>query len=222
MIQYLIPIAIIGFALLWSGWHYYRDKHQPEPIFHLIGALILGVLASQLAEQFHNFSAWLGFDLKIEQSIGFLAYSIFQIGFFEELSKFLPFIFICTRFKEYNEGIDGLIYASMIGIGFSIEETFFYSGFEKDNSLLLFRAIVSPITHALFASFFGYFHIVSLAKRNKLWLVLGFALSFISHGLYDYFSLLEVHPYPLLAAGVILMIWLFRIITFKHLHLRQR
>lgn len=215
---YLVPILIIALALFWSGWHYYKDKHQPEPIFHLLGALLLGVLSSQLAGQLHNFSDWLGFSFKIEKSVGFLMYSIFQIGFVEELSKFLPFILICTRFKEYNEAVDGLIYASMIGIGFSIEETFFYSGFEKDNTLLLIRAATSPITHALFASFFGFFHILSLAKRNKLWLMLGFFLSVIFHGIYDYFSLLETHPYPLLAAGVILVIWILRIRTFKYLN----
>jgi hypothetical protein len=108
----------------------------------------------------------------------------------------------------------------MIGIGFSIEETFFYSEFEKDNTLLLIRASVSPITHALFASIFGHFHIIYLEKRKKIWLILGFAISFISHGIYDYFSLLEESPYSLFAAGVILIIWIIRIRTFKNLQPR--
>ena len=218
---FLLPLIIILGGLFWSGWHYYRDKHRPEPILHLFATLLLGVVSSQLAEQLHHFSDYLGFTLKIEKSFSFLFYTVFQIGFVEELCKFNPFYFICTRFKEYNELIDGLIYASMIGIGFSLEETFFYTGFESDSKLLVARAIVSPITHALFSSFFGFYHIVSLAKRSRLWLIFGFCLSFILHGVYDFFSLQEAPPYPMFASALILMIWIWRIRTFKELHRRK-
>lgn len=198
MKQFIIPSVIFFLAYFWSGWHYYRDHRKPEPILHLTFTIILGILSVVLAEYLHLIPEKFGYVFKPGPTWDFLFFSIFGIGFIEELCKFIPFIFICTRFKEYNEVMDGFIYSSMIGIGFALEETFFYSEFESNNLILLSRASVSPLTHALFASFMGYFHILSKAKNNKVYIFLGLGLASFTHGIYDFFYLQETYPYPII------------------------
>ena len=57
--------------------------------------------------------------------IGLLAYSLLAIGPIEEIAKILPFIFVVLRFPEFDEPIDGIIYASFIGLGYAAVENIY-------------------------------------------------------------------------------------------------
>ena len=213
MIGQFLPFLIILSAIFWSSWHYYRDYHSPEPIWHLLGTLFLGFLSAQLAGVIHEQIP----TPIVEYSLGFFTYSVFGIGFIEEICKFIPFLLVCTRFKEYNELVDGVIYASMIGIGFALNESFYFFKHEPVKELVLARTIVSPITHALFASIFGHFHFTSILKRNPKFIFLGIFLASFIHGLYDFFSLQDSAYAPIIAALVVLVLWIWRILLFKKL-----
>ncbi|NIO48972.1 MAG: PrsW family intramembrane metalloprotease, partial [Candidatus Aminicenantes bacterium] len=58
--------------------------------------------------------------------IQFLFYSIGITGIVEEFFKFLPFIIVIARFKSFDEKIDGIIYASVIALGFASYENMGY------------------------------------------------------------------------------------------------
>jgi RsiW-degrading membrane proteinase PrsW (M82 family) len=38
---HLLPVILP--VLFWAGYHYYKDRHLPEPVSHLALAFILGV-----------------------------------------------------------------------------------------------------------------------------------------------------------------------------------
>ena len=44
----IVPILLP--VLFWAAYHYYKDRHQPEPIQNLILCFMLGLAASSLAK----------------------------------------------------------------------------------------------------------------------------------------------------------------------------
>ena len=58
--------------------------------------------------------------------------SLFFIALPEELTKFLVLFIYCSRLKEFNEPMDGLVYGSIAGLGFAVNEAFYYSSVYQD------------------------------------------------------------------------------------------
>ncbi len=89
--------------------------------------------------------------------IQFLFYSIGVTGIVEEFFKFLPFLVIIAMLKCFDEKIDGIIYVSVIALGFASYDNMGYlvymSSFE-----LFGRTITSPLTNTntIFSSIWGY------------------------------------------------------------------
>lgn len=117
----------------------------------------------------------------------------------EEITKGLGLILIFLLFRrEIDSVLDGLIYGSMIGFGFSAVENVLYFAGQTDPAglMLLFflRAFVFGMLHALFTGLFGVG--LALGKFSTrplmkfLWPALGLALAMITHALHNYFATL--------------------------------
>ena len=39
----VVPILIP--VVFWAGYHYYKDRHQPEPLINLLICFVMGLLA---------------------------------------------------------------------------------------------------------------------------------------------------------------------------------
>ncbi len=215
MTIFLFIAAIISPALFWIFYFRYKDRFKPEPLLNLGGAFLIGFIFSIVYLKFVNFLPPIGIPedqsyFIFEGSLTSFVYLIFVVGFFEELFKLIPFIFIIKWFRNFDEKIDGIIYSSVIALGFAAYENILYlphlSGFE-----LAGRAIASPLTHTIFASLWGYYIGILILgkKRNFLKVVLIFIFSFVMHGLYDYLSLSS--PIRILASLLILLLWIWRI-----------
>jgi len=155
--------------------------------------------------------------------VEFFFYALLAVGVVEELAKFLPFALICLRFREFDERIDGIIYASAVGLGFAACENLVYLQF-VDGPALLGRAFASPLIHAMFASIWG--DAVARARLAGRSIVrasaIGLAVAAAVHGLYD-FLVLAVSPVlrPVTAA-IVLLIWLWRIRLIERLQAEAR
>ncbi len=133
------------------------------------------------------------------------------IGAIEEGAKMLPVLWILAL-GRFERPVEGLVLAACSGIGFATAESLVLL---SDGQLTLWhglaRAATTPITHALFAAPWG-LGLGALALRNKVWpLVIGIAASVCAHALYDGVLSRPNIP-PVVAAGVVLMLWVWLIV----------
>ena len=221
MTLWLFVSGILAPAIFWIGYFYYKDRFQPEPMKSLGLAYIFGFLTAIACIRIYGFLPLIGLPydpspLMQADDWRFLLYCLGVVGFLEELFKFLPFLFILKLFKQFDEPADGIIYASIIALGFASFENFhhlaYLSGFE-----LFGRALAAPLVHTIFASIWGYMAGIAYLARKNLFLasVLGIGIAAILHGLYDFLT--TSTSSRLLAAFLILVVWIWRIGTLEKL-----
>jgi RsiW-degrading membrane proteinase PrsW (M82 family) len=216
-------IILFAPVLFWAAYHYYHDRHKPEPLHYLFLTYVLGIGAGYLSTLGYQGLTYIGldvdvFDLAQNNKLGLLLYSVFVIGVEEELIKFLPFWLICIRLHHFDEPIDGIIYASFIALGFATHENYYYlqilHGLEA-----IGRAAASPLVHILFSSIWGYFCSRAIMRKKPLWpaALMGVALAAVVHGLYD-FAALSLTPWVHIAPPIImLLVWAWRMYLIKKL-----
>ncbi|TET68133.1 MAG: PrsW family intramembrane metalloprotease [Candidatus Aminicenantes bacterium] len=211
----IILSGIIAPAIFWICYFYYKDRFQPEPIRNLGISYLLGIATAFACIKFYGLLPFVGLPddlsaLMNSHRIQFLLYSLGVTGVVEEFFKLLPFLFIITRFKAFDEKIDGIIYASMIALGFASFENISYLAY-MDGLELVGRAFASPLTHTIFSSIWGYaIGVARIYKKSiliaSLWSIL---LAAFIHGIFNFFT--TSPALRLLSALVILLIWIWRI-----------
>lgn len=211
----LIIAAIISPAVFWILYLRYKDRFRPEPLLMMGGAFLLGFFSSHMYLNFTQFLSGVGIPpdqsfFIFDGSFLSLVYLIFIVGFFEELFKLFPFIFVVKWFREFDERIDGIIYSSVVALGFAAYENLIYLPYIS-GSELIGRAIASPLTHSVFASLWGHYIGALIFNKTKNYkkVLAFFIFSFTLHGLYNYFSLSAT--LRILSSLLILLIWIWRI-----------
>ena len=224
MQQVLMTLPVVIPVIFWAAYHYHKDRHLPEPASNLAICFGLGIGAAALSKLLYVGLEPLGlrYDalaLADASPVGLLFYSLLAIGPIEELSKLVPFMLVVMRFKAFDEPLDGIIYASFLGLGYAAAENVYYLEYLTPLESTA-RGFASPVIHILFASIWAYW--VTRAKLNRepttLPLLQGFLLSATLHGIYDFLVLL----YPVVAlpaaASMIIAIWVWRLLLMRHLH----
>jgi len=105
----------------------------------------------------------------------------------EEIFKYLVFIFIIWKHKDFNEMFDGIVYAAYISLGFAAIENLMYV-FSNGIGVGFLRAFTAVPAHAIFGITMGFF--LALAKfqtKGKIiWLFLSLVIPIALHGFYDF------------------------------------
>jgi len=219
---HILPLVVP--VVFWAGYHYYKDRHLPEPIPHLLLAFLLGIGAFFLGLLGYEALGLLNlrydaYQLAETNLPGLITYAILGIGLIEELAKMIPFVLIIIHLKSFNEPIDGIIYASFIALGFAAVENFQYLQYAT-NAEAWARGIAGPVIHIVFASIWGYYiGRAFLCKRSLvLPILLSLAGTSILHGVYD--TLVIAWPMSALpqAAFLIVAIWIWRLRLIRDLH----
>jgi RsiW-degrading membrane proteinase PrsW (M82 family) len=209
-------------CFFWGAYHYYKDRHKPEPILMLVLAVVLGYLSAYIGLIMYGLlqAAGLNHDpvsLAEQSLVGLFWYTILVIGPVEEFAKFLPFALILARTRHFDEELDGIIYAAFIALGFALHENRYYLSV-LDGGTAVARSLVSPIIHALFASIWGYAY--GFSGRYKLpssvVILLGLLLSMFLHGLYDFYAFAISFYGALCPPFIVLMIWIWRMRTIQY------
>jgi RsiW-degrading membrane proteinase PrsW (M82 family) len=211
----LLLSGIIAPAIFWISYFYYKDRFQPEPIRYLGISYLLGFGAAFLCFKFYGLLPCLGIPedpsiLMESQRIQFFFYSLGVIGLVEEFFKLIPFLPVIFLFKTFDEEIDGIIYASMIALGFASFENLYFLVY-LEGIELFGRAFTSPLTHTIFASIWGYTIGRARIEKKSLFkaLLIGLPIAAFFHGIFDFFT---TSPALRVAAAVtILIIWIWRI-----------
>ena len=177
---YLLSISVLPVVLLLL-YIYGKDKYEKEPLGMLALAFGGGIICVLM-------------DLILVRIIQYIWYSetvfysaFVEAGFPEEICKFAILFFFFWWNKNFNEYMDGIVYATFVGLGFACIENILYvfsSGFGTG----IMRAIISVPGHFLFGVLMGYFF--SLAKFNSkktlFYLLLSIIVPSLVHGLFDW------------------------------------
>lgn len=218
----LLPIAVP--VVFWAGYHYHKDRALPEPVPLLVLTFVLGMLSAGISALLYQGLGVIGlrFDagyLADTDATALLAYALFAIGPIEELAKLLPFVLVVLRFPKFDEPMDGIIYASFIGLGYAAVENWQYLEYLTMTEAIA-RGFASPVIHMLFASIWGHWiarahlagsHVIRVTVLSAL------AASLL-HGLYDFVVILNPRYALPVAAALIIAIWVWRLRVLRALH----
>jgi RsiW-degrading membrane proteinase PrsW (M82 family) len=225
MTVWIFLSAIIAPALAWTLYFYYKDRFQPEPWRYLGFTYILGLIAAFACINFFKLLPYLGIPedpsaLMDTRGWPYFFYSVGVIGLLEEFFKYLPFLLIVIRFKAFDEKIDGIVYASILALGFASYENSRYLG-HMEGFELFGRAFASPLTHTIFSSIWGYTVGVARIKGKSILTasLKGLLLAALLHGLFDFFT--TSAALRIAASLLILLIWIWRIKIMEKLIRRE-
>lgn len=180
-----LPGLLICYAM------FRADKYEREPLGPLVFSFAAGAMITIPAIRVEQ---WVmdAYNLKEHRNLGenfLLAFGV--VALWEEALKMLVLLAVFPR-RFFNEPIDGIVYAVMIGMGFATFENIAYMERFGDQSLFI-RAFTAIPAHLVFAVIQGYF--AGKAKflfkekdnrheRRRL-MGNGFFISFFMHGVYD-------------------------------------
>jgi RsiW-degrading membrane proteinase PrsW (M82 family) len=186
----LVPVLL---SLGWLAFVRRFDRAHPEPMWLIGLTFLLGAVSTAPAGLVEYLLAsttpWLDPTLMTfgGKSFAFpLALLVFivVVGMAEEGAKRLAVQYAVTR-KEFDEPVDGIVYAMVASLGFAAAENIRYFAVGRMNApLVIARCFMSVPAHMFFGALWGYAlgeRLVDPKKRAWAWLLLGAAC----HGLFD-------------------------------------
>lgn len=199
----LAPIAILAYYI------YRRDKFQKEPVKELLKAFGLGILSVPVALLISTPLEFAGFyTMETKTFLDAVKVSFFGAAVPEEIAKFLMFWLLVRKSRCFDEKIDGIVYASVVSLGFAAVENILYlvSNYESWVSVGITRALFSVPGHFFFGVLMGYYYSLyrfyPAAGRKNKWLVL--IAPILAHGLFDT-VLFSVEVLPALSAVLMIV-----------------
>ncbi len=222
--SWTILILAIAPALAVCGYIIHKDRFDKEPFWLLLVAFGFGVfstfpavVSTLIGGQFFEIS---------ENPVNTAIYAFLVVALSEEFAKFFFLRYILFKRKEFNEPLDGIVYAVMVGMGFAAFENIFYVADGGVNTALL-RMFTAIPAHAVFAVMMGYH--VGIAKfdttHQQELLRKGLIYPILLHGAYDFFLMQKNIPFLSLLAFVGLWYagkYVKTIVVEAHEHSRDR
>lgn len=206
----LLGLAVApGFAI--CLFIYLMDKYDREPAGLLIKSFLLGMGCVVLPLCVQALALTLGLRENNGTIAGTAAFAYGVVGVSEELAKFLVLRLYAYPKKAFNEPMDGIVYAVMIGMGFATLENIAYVG-RYGFGTGVARMFLSVPAHATFAILMGYY--AGMAKfiphKSSLLLLQGLLIAVFFHGSFDFFLFLGNNIF-LMGASVITLFFAARL-----------
>ncbi|MDD1678771.1 MAG: PrsW family glutamic-type intramembrane protease [Methanomicrobiales archaeon] len=187
-------------AIFWLWYFYRKDRYEPEPKFLILRTFLLGM----------------GVTIPVAFIEGILPLSdlilaVLAAPVIEELAKYMVVKRTVYQNREFDEPMDGVVYAASAALGFATLENIVYitsayltSPVEDVLVVYALRALLSVPGHALFSSMWGY--ALGRAKFDPAhktgFILLGLALAMLLHGIFNFI----LYSSPLLALGVFVLV----------------
>ncbi len=187
MTPFVIVLAILP-GLIISYVIYRADKYEKEAKIPIVICFVLGVIVTFLALEIEKWAHTWGWEESgsLWASAGV---SLLGVAIPEELVKFAALMAYPFFRPFFNEPMDGIVYAVLIGMGFATMENLMYADVYGMNTTVI-RVFTAVPAHGVFAVMMGYY--VGLAKFDlpKRWLLLltGLGLAVGAHAAYDFLS----------------------------------
>jgi RsiW-degrading membrane proteinase PrsW (M82 family) len=159
-------------AVLWLGFFYLMDRHEPEPKQLVAGVCVLGTLiAAPLADfvlsQFAP-PAPLGVAGLSPFSPDRIVHAVLIVGLAQEMCKYAVVRYTIYLSPEFDEPMDGIVYMMACGTGFAVWVNYHrLSGQHHEVYLSIgaAQAVVTTLAHASFAGVLGY--VMGRAKFSR-------------------------------------------------------
>ncbi len=209
MLHLVLALALSAApALVLLLWIYRRDKARPEPLGLVWKSSLYGFLAVLPAAALELIL--IEFLGSIPGQAGKFVQAFLVAGLVEEGVKLAFLRVYLFRRPEFDERMDGIVYAICVSLGFAFVENFIYG--YRDTGLLVLRGFTAVPLHAIATGIMGYWlgrakiegrrdgnpHAARLWKRGFVWAV-------AIHGLYDFLllsgSFMAFLVFPLLLLG---------------------
>jgi len=183
LIALLPTLALLSFFM-------YSDKFV-EPKKNVLSTFILGIFIIAPLEVFH-YTTIMILGESIDYNPFFRAF--FKAAFLEELFKFCVLYFFCTKFTEFNEPMDGIVYGITASLGFAFWENLEYiylnDKFVIEEALQTAwqRAFTAVPSHAFDGVIMGFFIGRHYFRKNisNINLILALLVPVTLHGFYDW------------------------------------
>jgi len=181
----MILVLAVAPPLLIAYYVYQKDKYDKEPKSLIIKSFLfgcLGVIPAIFLELFAK-----------EMFTSLFLYVFFGIALVEEGVKYFFLKKYLFNKPDFNEPMDGIVYAVMISLGFATVENIAYvlNNEGQEMNVALIRMFTAIPLHAACGVILGYF--VGLAKfsdNKNILLYKGLFLATLVHALYNYFIFL--------------------------------
>jgi RsiW-degrading membrane proteinase PrsW (M82 family) len=181
---YLLLLAIAP-AAFWLWYFYRKDRYEPEPLSWVLLVYILGAAVTiPVALVEGVMGAFLPEFLIV----------VLVAPVVEELGKYLVVRTTVYESAEFDEPVDGIVYAAAAGLGFATLENVIYVFAALETSLFLavgtglVRAVLSVPGHVLFSAMWGYSlgkaRFIPKEKRPGV-IAAGLMLAIASHALFN-------------------------------------
>jgi protease PrsW len=176
----------------------YLDRLEPEPPGSLVLVFLWGVGCAALIGLVGSLSGHQLLTTPTLRSGGFAAASavaVIGVAVAEETLMGAALVgLLMLRPQEIDGVSDGVVYGSMVGLGFALIENLFYYaeathyGFSGVATTFVLRGVASPVCQALFASLIGagVAYAATVSSRRGLWAVgLGWLAAVVLHALWN-------------------------------------
>lgn len=180
----LLPAVILMLLIL------RRDHEHPEPPSMLIKAFFMGVASVPASLLISTPVVQSGLLPEHGYTDAFTAvlYSFGAAAIPEECAKLLMLWLFLRRNKEFDEHLDGVVYAVCVGLGFAATENVMYlfNAGEDWLGTAIARGLLAVPGHFFFAVLMGYYyslvHFGHNSQRNRIFVL---AAPVLAHGIYD-------------------------------------
>ena len=202
-------------ALAYIMLIYNFDKNEKEPKSLIVAALVWGAIPAVLVALVANLFFNLPPSLVGPEAVEAIKIGVFSPFVEEFLKGGIVLFFALKRKNEFNNTLDGIIYGSMVGLGFAMTgntisylASFLYRGFDSLRLSILFEGIFFGLNHAFYTAIFGaglgyarqYFNRSTRAGIS----VMAFVLAVLVNGIHSYITQALVGVNPL----TIILNWL--------------
>jgi RsiW-degrading membrane proteinase PrsW (M82 family) len=159
-------------AVLWLGFFYLMDRHEPEPKplvagVCVLGALVAGPVAEFLLSQLAPPVALAAHGLS-PFALDRVVHAVLVAGLSQEMCKYAVVRYTIYMSREFDEPMDGIVYMMACGTGYAVWVNYHrLSGqnHEVQLSIGAAQAVVTTLAHASFAGLLGY--VMGRAKFSR-------------------------------------------------------
>lgn len=194
MVIGLIILAALLPVYLLFNYIKKQDSAHPEPESWLKKAMWYGVLSAVIVIIGHGFipDSQVLYPQYSGSVFGAMLMALWDAAIPEEAAKLLMLWLLLRKNPHFDEHLDGIVYATCIGLGFAGLENIFYlaSNFQNLLSVAISRALFAVPGHFFFAVVMGYFF--SLAKfsnvgqaQRNAYMILAYLIPVALHAVYD-------------------------------------
>lgn len=222
----VIALAVLP-ALILIYYTYQQDKLQREPVRNIVKAFFYGcasVFASLLISvPFMHLGL---FNQQITSLAGAFRTAFFGAAIPEESAKLLLLWLFLRKCSDFDERMDGIVYAVCVGMGFAAFENieYLFSSGSEWVTVGLGRSLTAIPGHFGFAVIMGYYFSLNHFDRYrapgaglKMWLY-----PVLAHGIYDWVAMTqEVTPELSGAIAIVILLGCFWLVKWARQHIQR-